>query len=177
LTAEEWADGIIEREGLKERGLLIKYSVIDPSTFIASGGPSIAERLSMRKLHFSKADNKRVAQRGAMGGWDQLRARLKGGEDGRPMIYFFNTCKDLIRTLPALQHDADHLEDLDTEGEDHSADTARYAAMSRPWIPRTNVVRLPVHAWTAGADGIIRSGLSIREMIDRQARRNRRAGR
>jgi hypothetical protein len=68
-----------------------------------------------------------------MGGWDQLRARLRG-TDGRPMRYIFSTCKDLIRTLPALQHDPNRPEDVDTEGEDHAPDALRYACMSRPYI-------------------------------------------
>jgi hypothetical protein len=65
-----------------------------------------------------------------MGGWDQLRARLVG-QDGLPMIYFFSTCAASIRTIPALQHDPARMEDVDTESEDHCADDARYAAMSR----------------------------------------------
>ena len=82
---------------------------------------------------FRKADNRRVGVRGAMGGWDQVRARLKGADD-RPMLYLFSTCRDLIRTLPALQHDPNRPEDVDTEGEDHAADALRYACMSRPYI-------------------------------------------
>ena len=39
-----------------------------------------------------------------MGGWDMLRARLVGIDD-KPMIYFFATCADTLRTLPVLQHD------------------------------------------------------------------------
>jgi len=50
------------------------------------------------------------------------------------MIYFFATCIDAIRTLPALQHDAKRPEDLDTEGEDHAADSVRYACAARPWV-------------------------------------------
>ena len=68
-----------------------------------------------------------------MGGWDQMRARLKG--DGEvPMLFVLSTCRDFIRTVPALQHDPDRPEDLDTAGEDHVADEARYACMSRPYI-------------------------------------------
>ena len=68
-----------------------------------------------------------------MGGWDQLRARIKG--DGtNPMFFTFHTNRDLIRTLPALQHDPDRLEDCDSSGEDHAPDSARYAAMSRPYV-------------------------------------------
>jgi nitrate reductase beta subunit len=44
------------------------------------------------------------------------------------------TCVDLIRTLPALQHDADRPEDVDSDGEDHAPDEARYACMSRPYV-------------------------------------------
>ena len=44
-------------------------------------------------------------------------------------------CVDSIRTIPALQHDEDNIEDVDTEGEDHAADETRYAVMSRPWPP------------------------------------------
>ena len=75
-----------------------------------------------------------MPQRGAMGGWDQVRARLVGDPDGKPMVVLFATCRDLIRTLPALQHDASRAEDIDTEMEDHCADGMRYALMSRPYI-------------------------------------------
>lgn len=139
LTAKEVAEGIVTRE----RGEAISYGVLDPSAFASDGGPSIAETLfehsralaakdpSLRPLTFRKADNRRIARGGAMGGWDQLRARLIG-EEGRPMIYTFATCTDSIRTLPILQHDKVNAEDLDTEAEDHAADDWRYACMSRP---------------------------------------------
>ncbi len=129
LTAEEVADGIVSRE--KEDG--IKYGVIDPAACAEDGGPSIRERLWKRGAVFAPPDNKRVGTVGAMGGWDQLRARLKG-EDGKPMIYFFSTCVHTIRTLPLLQHDPGRAEDVDTDGEDHAADETRYACMSRPWV-------------------------------------------
>jgi hypothetical protein len=85
-------------------------------------------------------------KRGAMGGWDQMRARLIGTarqgsaglidwSTGRPMAYCFSTCADSIRTIPVLQHDPDKPEDLDTKSEDHAADDWRYACSSRPWIP------------------------------------------
>jgi len=37
--------------------------------------------------------------------------------------------------VPALQHDADRPEDIDTASEDHVADEVRYACMSRPYTP------------------------------------------
>jgi hypothetical protein len=127
LTAEEVGAGILKRETKDER---IEGGVLDPSAFAENGGPSIAHRMGVL---FRPADNKRVAQAGALGGWDQTRARLKGA-DGRPMLYFFSTCTHTIRTLPALQHDSSRPEDVDTDGEDHAPDETRYACMSRPWI-------------------------------------------
>lgn len=133
LTAEEVARGIKQREGQDK----IAYGVLDPAAFAVDGGPSIAERMMKEGVSFRRADNKRVTQRGAMGGWDQMRARLKGDADGRPMLVVFETCKDFIRTVPVLQHDKDKPEDLDTSAEDHAADEARYGCMSRPYIPRS----------------------------------------
>ena len=144
LTAEEVGQGIAERE----HGDTVKngHSVLDPAAFSQDGGPSISERIyngSGKRVSFRRADNRRVPQMGAMGGWDQLRARLKG-EDGRPMIYFFDTCTHAIRTLPALQHDEKRPEDVDTEAEDHAPDEVRYACMSRPYLPKSMPKNDPV---------------------------------
>lgn len=119
---------------LADRAGKFFYSVLDPSAFAQTSGPSIAERMLMAGTTFKPADNKRVAREGAIGGWDQMRARLRG-VDGVPMLYCFDTCKDSIRTIPVLQHDPMKAEDLDTEAEDHAADEWRYACMSRPWVP------------------------------------------
>ncbi|TPM37042.1 phage terminase large subunit [Mesorhizobium sp. B2-3-2] len=128
LTAEEVGEGIKSRE-VKET---VQYGVLDPAAFSQDGGPSIASR--MAGVLFRPADNKRVSQRGAMGGWDMMRQRLKGDADGRAMAFCFSTCRDSIRTIPILQHDEKRPEDLDTDMEDHAADEWRYAMMSRPWV-------------------------------------------
>lgn len=131
LTAEQVGAGIVQRDG----GEHIAYGRLDPAAFAEDGGPSIAERINraLKTGHFSPADNRRVAQRGAMGGWDIVRQRLRG-ENDVPMMYVFSTCRDFIRTVPMLQHDQDRVEDLDTSAEDHVADEARYGCMSRPWV-------------------------------------------
>lgn len=134
LHAEKVGEGLVERE--KADGE-IAYGVLDPAAFAEDGGPSIASRIMTATSHriiFRRADNKRVPGKGAMGGWDQMRGRLVGDSDGNPMIACFSTCVDSIRTIPALQHDQDKPEDLDTDGEDHAADDWRYACMSRPWV-------------------------------------------
>ena len=136
LNNGEMGAGIRKRDG-KET---IAYGVLDPAAFAESGGPSIAEQIvrgtdGKNGAIFRRADNTRVAQRGAVGGWYQVRARLDGDGDGRPMLFFFETCVHAIRTIPALQHDEERPEDLNTNMEDHAADEVRYACMSRPWVP------------------------------------------
>jgi len=153
LTAEQLGARIAK---IEERDPKLSYGVLDPSAFDENGGPSIAERINdelIKKalISFHKADNKRVTSVGSpdrggpMSGWDQMRGRLIGTarkqpdfsvdwSTGRPMIYFFSTCVDSIRTIPVLQHDPHRAEDLDTKAEDHAADDVRYACMSRPWI-------------------------------------------
>ncbi|MBA4774312.1 MAG: terminase [Rhizobiales bacterium] len=135
MTAEAVGSQVRVRDGADT----ISYGVLDPAAFSQDGGPSIAERMMQGTTGkngstFKRADNKRVAGRGAMGGWDQLRSRLDGDEDGRPMLYFFETCIHAIRTIPALMHDENRPEDLNSDMEDHAADEVRYACMSRPWL-------------------------------------------
>jgi hypothetical protein len=169
LHAEDVGKGLAERE----RGEKVGYGVLDPAAFAEDGGPSIAERLlrgSGGKVLFTRADNKRVGERGAMGGWDQMRARMVG-EEGRPAIYCFATCVDSIRTIPALQHDPDRPEDLDTDGEDHAGDDWRYGCMSRPYVKPTPVRKDAYHTFEGTPSGGIKSNLTIRELIERKSRR------
>lgn len=138
LTAEEVAAGINALEADEPRNEYgrprISWRVADPRIFANDSGPSIAERMGSRPyyLDFMRADNKRTGTAGTLGGWDVVRQRLKG--DGiSPMIYFMENCKDAIRTLPIVQHNPDHIEDVLKEGEDHIPDEIRYACMSRPY--------------------------------------------
>lgn len=162
LDAEQVAKGIVERE----KGEKVSYGVLDPSAFAEDGGPSIAERMHryrhpeiQQKVLWREADNKRVPSHGALGGWDQVRSRLNGDDDGRALLFFFSTCRHTIRTIPALQHDANRVEDVMTDSEDHAGDETRYACMSRPHIKTRTADAKPTDRWNAafaraaGGDG------------------------
>jgi hypothetical protein len=110
----------------------ISYGVLDPSAFAVHSGPSIGEVFARAGVYMRPADNARLSTPKRMGGWDQVRARLRGDGE-RPMLYIFRTCGALIRTIPMMQHDELRPEDLDTEAEDHAMDECRYACMSRPF--------------------------------------------
>ena len=134
LPAEAIAKELVRREtdgkGFREP---IAYGVMDPAAFAVVSGPSIGETFARQGVFFRRADNSRVSTPKRMGGWDQVRWRLRGDDDGDPMIFFVDHCRDAIRTLPMQQHDDNRPEDLDTEGEDHCVDDIRYACMSRPF--------------------------------------------
>lgn len=135
-TAREVARAIAEAE-FDDHDLVDKnqdLNKIDPSTFATNGGPSIAEEMAREGIWFTRADNRRVAGQGPIGGWNQVRARLKG-EEGHPMIFFMDCCHNLIRTLPMIPTDPVNLDDIDTDSEDHAADALRYGCMARVYEP------------------------------------------
>lgn len=103
--------------------------VADPAIWNAESGESIAEAAENCFVYFDKADNSRI------NGWMQCHYRLQFDEEGYPMVYFFNTCKHAIRTIPLLMYSETKVEDLNTDLEDHFADSFRYFCMSRPITP------------------------------------------
>jgi hypothetical protein len=138
MPAEQVGIGIVDRETdpTTQKREYVAYGVLDPAAFNVVSGPSIGETLMRNGANFRRADNIRVSRDRRMGGWDQLRQRLRGDADGNPMIFFFSHCRDIIRTLPMMVHDSSNPEDLDTDLEDHAVDEVRYACMSRPFLAR-----------------------------------------
>lgn len=125
------ADKVAQEIKRRDQGETTKdggWGVADPAIFIVDGGESIGETMRKQGVLWRRADNKRIA------GWEQVRIRLDGDEDGRPLLFVFETCVHLIRTLPALQHDEHKPEDVDTNNEDHGPDAARYGCMARPIV-------------------------------------------
>lgn len=133
------------------QGETIKYKLGDPAMWNEQAGgygpkigPPIAEQLQTHGWLLQKGDNSRVA------GWQQLRKylsyeRKEGGEVTRwPMFQVMEgTCPNLVRTLPVQVHDKTNKEDLDTDGEDHPADVARMAVMSRPKLTIVPLEEMP----------------------------------
>lgn len=99
----------------------------DPSIWNHQGGPSINDQFSaVFAKHgfpaFKPADNDRIS------GWGQIRRRLHP----KPAMMFITTaCPYLIETLPGLAMDPKYPEDVDTSGNDHAPDAARYLCKGR----------------------------------------------
>ena len=109
------------------RGRVIQ-GIADPAIFDESRGESIAAMMERGPnfLHWMPGDHTRLA------GKMQFHYRLAFGEDGRPMLQVFNTCKHFIRTIPNLVYDESNVEDIDTTQEDHIYDECRYVLMENP---------------------------------------------
>lgn len=195
LEVEAVAAGIKQRSiPDTSRGIKYAYVVVDPAMYQQDGGPSHAERMIKAGIrNIRRGDNARVPQRGAMGGWDMMRARLRGegwdsdkngpGPDWRPMLYVFETCVHWWRTVPPLQHDPDRPEDVQTNSEDHAGDETRYACMSRPWVheavPEKKVNQELTFQAVKQADGttVLTSNKTVWEIVEEKARKRKRRGR
>lgn len=143
-----WAARILEQ--VEEDGVsLADYvKVIDPATQQKDPrfGKPVVEMLRDAGVDFQYANNDRLS------GWVQVRNYLAWERDPeddtlelknllkRPKLYILEarieleaTCApNLVRTLPVLIADKNRKEDVDTDGEDHAADTLRYFLMTRP---------------------------------------------
>jgi hypothetical protein len=118
-------------EKYEPKGIHIR-GIADPSIWDASRGESVAQSMEREGVYWDPADNERIA------GKMQMHYRLAFDDDGIPMMYIFDTCKDFIRTIPSLVYDDKDVEDVDTSQEDHIYDEARYQTMENPLPPRGN---------------------------------------
>ena len=121
---------IKDYEEAHEQGRRI-IGIADPAVFDESRGSdgSVAKIFERKGIYFEKADNKRIA------GKIQVHYRLAFDQGNMPRLYVFNTCRDFIRTMPALVYSSVNVEDIDTDGEDHIYDETRYMCMYRPVLP------------------------------------------
>jgi PBSX family phage terminase large subunit len=134
-TDQNLAKKIRELTGQEE----ISYTTADPSMWSINQyekGESIAHRLMRYKVPVIKADNNRIA------GWNVIHSYLTG-EKEKPKLFIFHTCEYLIKTLPSLIHDERNPEDLNSKGDDHAADSLRYALMTKPMIPKKPTRNIP----------------------------------
>ena len=89
------------------------FGVGDPAIWQSDGTESIGALMERERVYFEKGDHARI------NGKMQVHHRLAFDEDGRPMLYVFDTCKHFIRTVPNLVYSETDVEDVDTDGEDH----------------------------------------------------------
>ena len=142
-TGVQWEPARVAREirriEAEDPNLMGKqiFGVGDPAIWQSDGTESIGALMERERVYFEKGDHARI------NGKMQVHHRLAFDEDGRPMLYVFDTCKHFIRTVPNLVYDETDVEDIDTDGEDHIYDELRYVCMKNPISPRLRPVEKP----------------------------------
>ncbi len=118
-----------EDDNLKGRTII---GIADPSIFDVSRGESIADIMAKgaHGVFWEPGDNHRLA------GKMQFHYRFAFDDEGNPEFQVFNTCKNFIRTIPALVYSSTNIEDVDTTQEDHIYDECRYVLMANPTTAR-----------------------------------------
>src|SRR3990167_5740953 len=98
------------------------YSIMDASAWSKLGLPETIFEMYQREgvQGLIPASKDRVA------GWTNMHSFLRWTEDTPPKLKFFKNCYNAIRTIPLLLHDEIHIDDVDSDGEDHAADEIRY---------------------------------------------------
>ena len=110
----------------------IQYTIADPSLWSISQyekGESIAMQFIAQKIPMIKADNDR------MGGAQNVHQYLQiDKKTQKPRLFIFETCFNLIRTLPKLVHDDKKPEDVNTQGEDHCLTGDTKVLTDKGWV-------------------------------------------
>lgn len=131
-TPDKIAEKIAQIEDKYEKGNHI-IGIADPSIWDRSRGESVAQTMERFRIYFEPGDNERLP------GKMQVHYRFAFDEEGRPMMYIFNTCRDFIRTMPNLVYSERDVEDIDSTQEDHIYDETRYMCNGNTIAPRKNV--------------------------------------
>lgn len=144
LTPEQQAALVADMETHEERGPGRATPIaLDPACWAKAPTQPLARSTpggppppgSIARAYWDRfGSSVRKANNDRLGGWatlDALLAPVDIGDGGppAPRLYVYSTCRNLIRTLPALPRDEKNPEDVDTHAEDHAADAARYALM------------------------------------------------
>jgi hypothetical protein len=112
----------------------LKFRACDCSTWSDRGqnGPSIAEEMIGRGCQWRMSDGSKGSR---IAGKMQIHQYLSINEiTGKPRLFIFDNCREIIDELSSLPLDENNPEDVDTEAQDHAYDALRYGLMSRPLI-------------------------------------------
>lgn len=131
LAAEgSWADGKLTQTP----GERVRLRLADPSMWNKTSEVNpVAMVYAAQGCVVHKATNDRLAgvQRvhSYLADGPACRHHVALGFDTCPLLHVFDTCPNLIRTLPVLPADKHNPEDVDTDAEDHAFDALRYLLM------------------------------------------------
>lgn len=141
LSPKELAQKIMDMSPVSER---YEHIACPPEIWgkkieLDGGGESIQSLMQTvfsDRIPMIKAPNARIP------GWLKLKEYMSKAGDGRPWLQLSPVCENTIRTIPAMIYRSEerghgNVEDLDDRGEDHCADSCRYAVMTLQNSPQS----------------------------------------
>ncbi len=101
----------------------------DSSIYVVDDDHCIADEMAEEGVVWKKS-NKGPGSR--IQGLELLRRYLLDSIDREgPGLFFFETCRHCIRTIPVLPRDEKNMDDVDTNAEDHCYDAIRYRLLKK----------------------------------------------
>lgn len=128
IYRELYLTGLTDRQQARTIKENSKFDIVrryyaDPSMWAKQTAEiitSTADEYAQEGVYLTKADNHRL------NGKRKIDRVLSDLPDGKPELMVFESCVNLIRTLPSLPYDTLHVEDVDTTAEDHAYDALKY---------------------------------------------------
>lgn len=132
LISSQAAQKIVEMSDVPLKQ--IRYITADPSVFSRKGEGTESIGSTMMKAFKAAGHPKSIipAKHERVNGWMRVREWFDIAPDGKPWLQVFENCENFWRTIPDLIYDENDVEDLDSDGEDHAADSFRYWAVTNP---------------------------------------------
>jgi len=134
MLASDIAEGIADRErdwGISSR---VMAGPADASIFDTENGNCIASDMQREGIRWTAADKSPGSRKQ---GWEQIRKRLSHalypalGVRENPGLFVLQCCLQTIETFPTMPRDNKHLDDVDTNSEDHIGDAIRYRVRNK----------------------------------------------
>lgn len=133
LEAEDNFKAVAELSGNE----IYRWSVLDSACFSSYAGASFNKGLgeTIADIAWKNGYKAIPSPKNRLHGWTLMHQYLnwkivdKDGKvigEKKPKLQYFKNCADSKRTIPSLVYDKNNVEDLDTKGEDHAADTDSY---------------------------------------------------
>jgi PBSX family phage terminase large subunit len=152
-TSEEWADRV--NEVIQDEP--IRYMVMPHDAYSRLGGSQTIESRFRAKGVPLRRTLESGTHKQKLGRQSMLHNLLSESPDGRPYLQVFDTCRNLIRTIPALPYSETKPEEIDDKSEDHAYDAVTYGLYTitggkswivNPKLPKDNKPK----SYVAGVD-------------------------
>lgn len=128
VIAPRFGEMVLEIE--REAKETVRYGVLDASAWSQRGENAPAPAEDMAGLSWRPSDRTKHSR---LTGKLQVHNYLqKDPISGKPKVFIFDNCLDLISCLTSLPINKNDPEDVKDDGDDHAYDALRYGLMTRP---------------------------------------------